>query len=99
MRLHDHCPVCGVKYLLNQGDILGPLMFLDRILFMVPTIVLFYFGVWRPGAIGFILFGCTTLLVLIYTMPNRNGMSVALDYYLSRKQGEPVMREGQPYKS
>ncbi len=90
MRLRDHCPECGLKYLQNQGDILGPMMFVDRLLFMVPTIVLFYFGLWRPSAAGFVLFGGTTLVLLIYTMPNRNGVSVAMDYLLSRKQGELV---------
>lgn len=88
MRLHDHCPVCGLRYLQNQGDILGPLMFLDRVLFMVPVIVFFYFGMWRPSTLGFVLFGGSTLLLLIYTMPNRNGVSVAIDYLIRRKEGD-----------
>lgn len=90
MRLHEHCPACGLKYLENQGDLLGPLMFLDRVLFMVPTIVLFYFGVWRPTALGFLVFGVGTLFLLIYTMPHRNGVSVALDYLIRRKEGDLV---------
>lgn len=88
MRLHEYCPACGLKYLQNHGDLLGPLMFLDRVLFMVPIVVLFYFGVWRPTLVGFVLFGGATLFLLIYTMPNRNGISVALDYLMRRKAGD-----------
>jgi uncharacterized protein (DUF983 family) len=92
MRLHDYCAVCGLQYLRNQGDIVGPLLFLDRVLFMVPIIVLFYFGLWHPKLIWLVLFGATSLFLLIYTMPNRNGVSVAFDYLVSRKQGELVWR-------
>ena len=88
MRLHDHCPACGLKYLENQGDIVGPLMFVDRVLFIVPIIVLIYFGVWRPSLAGLLLFGITTLVLLIFTTPNRNGVSLAVDYLIRRKQGD-----------
>jgi len=88
MRMHEHCPSCGLKYLENQGDLIGPLMFLDRVLFLVPIIVLFYFGVWRPTLLGFVLFGGVTLSLLIATTPNRNGVSVAIDYLIRRKEGD-----------
>jgi len=32
--LHDHCPVCGLKYLENQGDLWGYLLLVDRGLFI-----------------------------------------------------------------
>jgi hypothetical protein len=79
-----------LKYLQNQGDIMGPLMFLDRVVFIVPIIVLFYFGLWRPTLVGFILFGGATLGLLIWTMPNRNGVSLAIDYLIRRKEGDLV---------
>lgn len=88
MRLHERCPRCGLKYLESHGDLLGPLMFLDRVLFMVPIIVFFYFGVWRPTAVGFVFFGGATLFLLLYTMPHRNGVSVAIDYLIRRKEGD-----------
>src|SRR5689334_3309625 len=49
LTLHERCPVCGLQYLANQGDLFGALMFLDRVLFIIPLIVLFYFRVWHPN--------------------------------------------------
>ena len=88
MRLHEHCPVCGLKYLESQGDLLGPLVFLDRLLFLIPLVVLVYFGLWRSRLIWLLLLGGTVLFALIYTMPNRNGVSLAMDYWLRRKEGD-----------
>lgn len=87
MRLHERCPVCGIKYLENQGDLIGPLMFLDRVVFIVPVIVLFYFGVWHPTLLGVLGLGGIALFLLVYTMPNRNGLSLAIDYHIRRKDG------------
>ena len=88
LKLHEHCAVCGLHYLPNQGDLLGPLMFLDRLLFLIPFVVLFYFRLWHPNLAVFILTGGAMLFVLIYTMPNRNGASLAFDYLLRRANGE-----------
>jgi uncharacterized protein (DUF983 family) len=88
MRLHEHCPVCGLEYVPDQGDLLGPLIFLDRVLFLFPVIVLFYFGLWHPGLFGFVSLGITGLFLLVYTMPHRNGASLAIDYLIRRKDGE-----------
>ena len=97
MRLHDQCPVCGLKYIQNQGDLLGPLMFLDRVLFMVPVVVLLYFGVWRPALSGFVVFGVVCLFLFFYTMPHRNGVSLALDYLIRRKQGDLADKPSQSH--
>jgi uncharacterized protein (DUF983 family) len=88
MRLHDYCPVCGLKYLQSQGDLFGPLVLVDRVLFIIPLIVLFYFGVWHPGLAGLLLVGVTAIFLLIYTMPHRNGVSLAIDYFIRRKEGD-----------
>ena len=88
MRLHEHCPVCGLKFLESQGDLLGPLVFLDRLLFLIPLVVLVYFGMWRSRLIWMLLLGSVVIFLLIYTMPNRNGVSLAIDYLLRRKEGD-----------
>jgi hypothetical protein len=88
MRLHENCPVCGLKYLESQGDLLGPLVFLDRLLFLIPLVVLFYFRVWHPKLIWLPLVGGAVLFLLVYTMPNRNGASLAIDYLVRRKEGD-----------
>jgi uncharacterized protein (DUF983 family) len=90
MKLHDHCSVCGLQYLPNQGDLWGPLVFVDRIVFLIPLVVLFYFLRWHPNPIILALFGGAMLFLLVYTVPHRNGISVALDYLIRRKSGEQV---------
>ena len=80
--------MCGLEYVPDQGDLLGPLIFLDRVLFLFPVIVLFYFGLWHPGLFGFVALGLTGLFLLVYTMPHRNGASLAIDYLIRRKDDE-----------
>jgi len=81
LRLHKSCPACGLEYLHNQGDLWGYLLLLDRALFIFPLIVVVYFRVYNPYSLWF--YGFVTALVagLICTFPQRNGMSVGLEYY------------------
>ena len=88
LRLHEHCPVCGLQYLPDQGDLMGPLMFLDRVLFIVPIVVFFFLGDWQPNMTAFMVFCGVLLFLLIYTMPNRNGVSLAIDSLLRRREGD-----------
>ena len=90
MRLHEQCPVCELKFLQNQGDLFGPLVLLDRVLFLIPLIVAFYFGVFNPSTAGLLVFGGITVFLLIYTMPNRNGVSLAIDYFIRHKEDNPA---------
>ena len=84
LKLHDHCAVCGLHYLSDQGDLFGPLIFFDRVLFLIPFIILFYFRLWHPGLLLFILAGTAMTFALVYTMPHRNGLSLAFDYLIRR---------------
>ncbi len=88
IKLHEHCPVCHLRYLPDQGDLFGPLILLDRVIFLIPFIVLFYFRLWHPGMITFIIVGIVMTFIMVYTMPNRNGVSLAFDYYLRRQTGD-----------
>jgi uncharacterized protein (DUF983 family) len=88
LKVRDRCPFCDLQYLPNQGDLWGPLVFLDRVVFLIPIVVLFYFGVWKPGWLGFWIFGGLVIFLLWYTMPNRNGISLAIDYLIRRKYGD-----------
>lgn len=87
--LHERCSHCGLRYLTNQGDLFGPLIFFDRILFLIPFITVFYFRIWHPNLPLFLFAGGVMLYLLIFTMPNRNGLSLAFDYYLRRREPEP----------
>jgi len=72
----------------NQGDLFGPLFFFDRALFLIPFIVLFYFRLWHPNLPLFIVSGVIMTFGLVYTMPHRNGLSLAFDYLMRRSNGE-----------
>ena len=80
--------MCGLRFLPDQGDLFGPLIFFDRALFLIPFIVLFYFRLWHPNLFLFILTGALMTFALIYTMPNRNGLSLAFDYLVRRANGD-----------
>jgi uncharacterized protein (DUF983 family) len=88
MKLHERCPVCGLKFLDNEGDLLGTLLFVDRVLFLIPLIVLIYFRVWHPNLTIFFIVGSVVIFLLLYTMPNRNGISLAVDYLIRRRSND-----------
>ena len=88
MKLHERCRVCDLQYLPNQGDLWGPLLFFDRILFIIPVIVLAYFGLWNPDRAFITYFALLAIVILVVTLPNRNGMSLALDYLIRRNSGD-----------
>lgn len=85
---HDNCASCGLQFLPDQGDLWGPLVFLDRIIFVIPLIVLLYFKRWNPGWIFYTFAGALAVLVPIATAPHRMGMSLAMDYLVRRKAGD-----------
>lgn len=87
-RLHEHCSVCGLKLLENEGDLWGYILFADRALFILPLIVMIYFQLYNPNSVWFFVFGGSVLFGLIYTLPHRTGMSLALDYLIRRKSGD-----------
>ena len=74
----DRCPVCGLVYQRNRGDIWAFWVISDRIPIAV-AIVLIYFGfrvqTWPTALLFF--FALATPLVL--TMPHRQGLALALD--------------------
>ena len=88
LKLRETCPACGLRYLANQGDLFGPLVFFDRFLFLIPFITVFYFRIWHPNLFLFLLSGGVMLYLLIFTMPNRNGVSLAFDYYMRCRSGD-----------
>ncbi|MFM2294799.1 MAG: hypothetical protein RLZZ350_1212 [Verrucomicrobiota bacterium] len=90
LKLRRDCAACGLRFLANEGDLWGTLLFVDRVLFIVPLIVLIYFRVWHPDFALFIGFGALVLAVTIFTMPHRNGISLALDYLVRRNSGDLV---------
>ena len=86
--LHDYCSICGLKYLENQGDLWGYLLLIDRGLFILPLIVMIYFRLYNPYSVWFYLFGGALIFALIFTLPHRNGVCLAVDYLIRRKSGD-----------
>lgn len=88
IKLHKHCASCGLHYLPNQGDLWGPLLFLDRVLFIIPLIVIIYFRQFNAGGHWLFIIGGGMIFTLVFTLPHRNGISLAIDYFIRRKAGD-----------
>ena len=81
--MHDRCNVCGLRYLLNQGDLWLYVIVMDRIPIAIGLILLFFFGLHTPTWPGALLFFAAMAVPLVATLPQRQGIAVALNY-LSR---------------
>ena len=94
--MHDFCPVCGLQYLSNQGDLWASLVALDRALFILPLIVLIYFRLYVPDPIWFYILTGGLMFGFIITLPHRNGMALGADYLIRRKWGDLAEKESAP---
>jgi uncharacterized protein (DUF983 family) len=88
--MHERCAVCGLQYLEDQGDLFGYLFVLDRVLFVVPLIGMVFLRLWVPNATWFYVVWALVMLAVVFTLPQRTGISVAVDYLMRRR------REGHP---
>jgi uncharacterized protein (DUF983 family) len=88
VKLHDHCPACGLQYLQDQGDLWAYLVAVDRALFIFPLIILIYFRLYIPSSFWFYVLGAGLLAGFICTLPHRNGVALGLDYLVRRKWGD-----------
>src|ERR1051325_3112072 len=84
--MHERCSVCGLKYLEEEGALLGTLFLVDRALFVFPLVVMIYFRSYVPNPVWFYVACAMMLFAVIYTLPQRSGMAVALHYLLRRRR-------------
>ena len=84
--MHERCAVCGLQYLENQGDLLGYLVVLDRALFIFPLVAMLFLRLYVPSSRWFYVACVLSVLGLVFTLPQRTGVSVALDYLLRRQR-------------
>jgi uncharacterized protein (DUF983 family) len=96
LKLHDHCEVCGLQFLNNQGDLWAYLVAVDRALFIFPLIVMIYFRIYNPHSPWYYVFSIALLAGFLYTLPHRNGMSLGVDYLIRRKHGDLSGKESPP---
>ena len=57
-------------------------------LFIIPLIVVIYFRQFNSSLIWLLLIGGGMIFLLVFTLPHRNGMSLAIDYLIRRKAGD-----------
>ena len=86
--LHERCRVCQLRYLPNQGDLFGYLFVLDRVLFLFPLVAMVFLRLYVPSPRWFYAACAISLFALIYTLPHRTGVSVALEYLRRRRAGD-----------
>jgi uncharacterized protein (DUF983 family) len=84
--MHERCAVCGLQYLEDQGDLFGYLFVLDRVLFVVPLIGMVFLRLYVPSATWFYVVWAIAMIALVVTLPQRTGVSVAIDYLLRRRR-------------
>ncbi|MFQ5496160.1 MAG: DUF983 domain-containing protein [Phycisphaerae bacterium] len=85
--LHDRCGCCDLAFEPEPGDTWAFWIVGDRI-FLAVAIALIYLGV-RPVALAArLLFLLLTIAAIIATMPRRQGICTALDFYFRRWPGD-----------
>ena len=84
--MHERCSVCDLKYLEEEGALFGTLFLVGRALFVFPLIVMIYFRSYVPNPVWFYVVCAMMLFAVIYTLPQRSGMAVALHYLLRRRR-------------
>ena len=88
LAMHDHCAVCNLHYLPDQGDLWAYVVAVDRALFTLPLIAMIFFRLYNPHSVWFYIFSIVLLLAFVFTMPRRNGMCLGIDYWMRRKWGD-----------
>ena len=73
------CPVCGVLYQRDYGDLWLFLIVIDRVPIFAAVVAL-YFGFRSTSWFGGVTFFILLFLPLILTVRERQGLAMALDY-------------------
>ena len=87
MNAKEACPECDLRFEESGGDTWGFWVVLDRVFVVIPIVILF-FGFAPAGKAARILAFIALVVPLIATMPNRQGLAIALDYLARRRQGQ-----------
>ncbi|MCG8405689.1 MAG: hypothetical protein MI923_10870 [Phycisphaerales bacterium] len=85
--LHKHCPQCELVLEPASGDTWGFWIVGDRV-FVAALLVLLYLGVLPRSWPGRLFVLGIWIAAIVITMPLRQGVCTALDYFLRVKQGQ-----------
>jgi uncharacterized protein (DUF983 family) len=88
IKVRERCDACGLKLLANEGDLWAYIIFLDRALFLFPLVVMIYLRINKPDSPWTWLIPAALATVFVVTMPHRNGVSLACDYFIRRTCGD-----------
>jgi uncharacterized protein (DUF983 family) len=85
--LHNCCSECDLQFERNSGDTWGFWIIGDRVIIAILIAIIFFRlspDTWQAKT----LLLTTTIATMILTMPHRQGVCTALDYYIRRMIGE-----------
>ena len=89
---HPRCASCGLVFLRNQGDTWAFWIIMDRIP-LFAGIVAIYFGFRITGWLSGLLFFLAIAGPLVLTMPQRQGVALAMSYLGRGLVPGPVRRD------
>jgi uncharacterized protein (DUF983 family) len=83
---HDACASCGLRFEERAGDTWGFWVVLDRLFVAIPLVILLL-GFATASLRLRLLLIAALLAPLLLTMPHRQGIAIAIDYLIRRRQG------------
>jgi uncharacterized protein (DUF983 family) len=91
--MRDICSDCGLIFEPTPGDTWGFWVLMDRV-FLLAVIVALFVGVrpqtWAVRGVFFLI----VAVPLVWTMPHRQGLAVALDYFIRTRTAPEDERQG-----
>jgi uncharacterized protein (DUF983 family) len=82
---HDRCASCGLVFEERAGDTWGFWVVLDRVFVAIPLVILL-FGFATASLRVRIVLLLVLLVPLLLTMPHRQGVAIALEYLMKRRE-------------
>lgn len=85
--LHPRCTACGLEYERNPGDTWALWLIGDRL--FIAVVIIAVFLVARSDSWTFALvLTVVTVVPLVWTMPHRMGICIAIDYWVRAAWGD-----------
>ena len=86
--MHKSCDTCDLLFEPQPGDTWGFWVLMDRVFLLVAMVIL-YFGFRPENKIVQAVFLLAVAVPMVWTMPHRQGIATALDYYIRQRTNSP----------